>query len=183
MSGSDFGSPPSTALRTSFAPSAGSASPTSEVCRALSNSQQEWQMHGLTEACNSQDPHASSSLLGRPATMTCPGGSQDMVAGVLMTVQEEGRIQSPSGSDDRQPQRSLSGASASAVRQDDRRPSLLNASSSLAGLTIPEVPPPYSLSLQMLAGPRGGPGFGPVRTWLRALAHSDARALVPSMTI
>ena len=44
MSGSDFGSPPSTAPRTSFAPSAGSARTSSEVCPALSSSQEDSQV-------------------------------------------------------------------------------------------------------------------------------------------
>lgn len=67
-----------------------------------------------------------------------------------MTVQEESHTRGPSGSDGGHRQRSLSGASASAARLDERRPSLLAASSSLAGLTIPEVLS-HTLFMQMLA--------------------------------
>ena len=65
-------------------------------------------------------------------------------------VQEEIHTRSPSGSVGRQRERSLSGASASAARLDERRPSLLAAPSSLAGLTIPEVLS-YTLFMHMLA--------------------------------
>ena len=68
MSGSDFGSPPSTALRTSFAPSAGSARTSSEVCPALSTSQQGSQIQRPSQAQVSQDWQASSLLSSTPAT-------------------------------------------------------------------------------------------------------------------
>ena len=70
MSGSDFGSPPSTAARTSFAPSAGSARTSSEVCPALSTSQEALQMQRL---CQSLGFPVSACLIiaaKQPAAMT-----------------------------------------------------------------------------------------------------------------
>ena len=74
MSGSDFGSPPSTALRTSFAPSAGSASTSSEVCPAPSTSQQDWQMQTPGQAQVSHNWQASSLLSSTPASTGDSGG-------------------------------------------------------------------------------------------------------------